>query len=62
MNANLIRTPLLLLAALVLVVGGVAVRSAPAQATVKCYFKTCMVYPDGSRICQVEEVPCPTQT
>lgn len=30
--------------------------------TVKCYFKDCIVYPDGSRICEVKEVPCPNES
>lgn len=30
--------------------------------TTKCYFKDCIVFPDGSRWCEVKEVPCPTQT
>jgi hypothetical protein len=25
----------------------------------KCYFKDCVVFDDGSRLCEVKEVPCP---
>ncbi len=28
----------------------------------KCYFKDCIVFDDGSRLCEVKEVPCPEQT
>jgi hypothetical protein len=30
--------------------------------TVKCYFKDCIVFADGSRICEVKEVPCPNES
>lgn len=32
------------------------------HAQMKCYFKDCVVFADGSRLCQVKEVPCPTET
>lgn len=32
------------------------------HAQMKCYFKDCIVFADGSRLCQVKEVPCPTET
>lgn len=32
-----------------------------AQVT-KCYFKDCIVFENGTRICEVKEVPCPTVT
>jgi hypothetical protein len=32
------------------------------HAQMKCYFKDCIVFEDGSRLCQVKEVPCPTET
>jgi hypothetical protein len=44
-----------------LLVAGVAAPAASralyAQTT--CYFKDCLVYPDGSRLCSVKQVPCP---
>ena len=30
------------------------------HAQVRCYFKDCVVYPDGSRECKVIQIPCPT--
>ena len=27
----------------------------------KCYFKDCVVFPDGSRFCEVKEIPCPKE-
>lgn len=32
------------------------------HAQVRCYFKDCLVYPDGTRSCKVTEIPCPTAT
>ncbi|HEX8392141.1 MAG TPA: hypothetical protein VF665_07310 [Longimicrobium sp.] len=29
--------------------------------TTKCYFKDCVVYEDGTRLCQVREIACPAQ-
>jgi hypothetical protein len=37
-----------------------AVRVLHAQDT-KCYFKDCIVFADGSRLCTVREVPCPAE-
>lgn len=31
------------------------------QAQTKCYFKDCLVYPNGLRICEVREVACPVE-
>lgn len=28
----------------------------------KCYFKDCIVFEDGSRLCEVREIPCPEET
>ncbi|HEX6369188.1 MAG TPA: hypothetical protein VF006_09665 [Longimicrobium sp.] len=39
----------------------VAVRAAGAQQVVKCYFKDCLVFEDGSRLCEVKEIPCPNE-
>ena len=30
--------------------------------TTKCYFKDCLVFLNGTRICEVREVPCPEAT
>lgn len=30
--------------------------------TMKCYFKDCIVFADGSRMCEVKEVPCPNES
>jgi hypothetical protein len=32
-----------------------------AQQVIKCYFKDCLVFADGSRLCEVKEVPCPKE-
>jgi hypothetical protein len=48
-------------AATVLAVGAPIASHVYAQ-TVKCYFKDCIVFADGSRICEVKEVPCPSET
>lgn len=42
-------------------VAPVATRMLHAQ-EMKCYFKDCVVFEDGSRLCEVKEVPCPAQT
>jgi hypothetical protein len=33
-----------------------------AQQVIKCYFKDCLVFEDGSRFCTIKEVPCESQT
>lgn len=33
-----------------------------AQQVMKCYFKDCLVFEDGSRFCTVKEVPCESET
>ena len=50
-----------ILAAGLLAVGAPVASRLHAQ-WVKCYFKDCLVYPDGSRICEVKEVPCPNES
>lgn len=50
-----------ILAAGLLAVGAPIANRVYAQ-TMKCYFKDCLVYPDGSRICEVKEVPCPNES
>jgi hypothetical protein len=30
------------------------------QAQTRCYFKDCLVFENGARICEVREVPCPS--
>lgn len=32
----------------------------PATAQVKCYIRKCVVYPDGSQVCQQTPVDCST--
>lgn len=50
-----------MLAASLLAVGAPIASHVYAQ-TVKCYFKDCLVFADGSRICEVKEVPCPNES
>lgn len=50
------------LAAGLLVIGAPIAGHVHAQAVMKCYFKDCIVYPDGTRWCEVKEVPCPSET
>ena len=45
-----------------LLAAGAPVASHLYAQTVKCYFKDCIVYADGSRFCEVKEVPCPNET
>ena len=33
-----------------------------AQQEIRCYFKDCLVFEDGSRLCTVKEVPCENET
>lgn len=33
-----------------------------AQQVIKCYFKDCLVFEDGSRFCTTKEVPCESET
>lgn len=40
------------------VAGPTGIRLLHAQ-ELKCYFKDCVVFEDGSRYCEVKEVPCP---
>jgi hypothetical protein len=47
-------------AALVAVAASLAGRALYAQ-EMKCYFKQCIVFEDGSRLCEVKEIPCPEQ-
>ena len=32
------------------------------RAQTRCYFKDCLVFLNGTRICEVREVPCPEAT
>jgi hypothetical protein len=41
--------------------GPLVTRAAHAQQVIKCYFKECLVFADGSRLCDVKEVPCPKE-
>lgn len=50
-----------MLAASLLAVGAPIASHVYAQ-TVKCYFKDCLVFADGSRVCEVKEVPCPNES
>jgi hypothetical protein len=50
-----------MLAASVLAVGAPIAGHVYAQ-TVTCYFKDCIVYADGSRFCEVKQVPCPNES
>lgn len=50
----------LLLAAGLFAIGAPVASRVYAQET-KCYFKDCVVFPDGSRFCEVKEVPCPRE-
>lgn len=36
----------------------IASRVLHGQQVIKCYFKDCLVFEDGSRLCTVKEVPC----
>ena len=40
----------------------VANRVLHAQQVVKCYFKDCLVFENGSRLCTVKEVPCENES
>ena len=40
----------------------IAGRGLAAQQVVRCYFKDCLVFADGSRLCTVKEVPCEKET
>jgi hypothetical protein len=44
------------------VVAPLANRVLSAQQEIKCYFKDCVVFEDGSRLCTVKEVPCEHET
>ena len=37
-------------------------RALNAQQEIRCYFKDCLVFEDGSRLCTVKEVPCEHET
>lgn len=39
-----------------------ASRALNAQQEIRCYFKDCLVFEDGSRLCTVKEVPCQHET
>ena len=39
-----------------------ASRALNAQQEIRCYFKDCLVFEDGSRLCTVKEVPCEHET
>jgi hypothetical protein len=53
----------IVLGAAVLAAVGVPIAShvLQAQQVIKCYFKDCLVFEDGSRLCTVKEVPCPNE-
>jgi hypothetical protein len=44
------------------VVPPLANRALNAQQEIRCYFKDCLVFEDGSRLCTVKEVPCENET
>jgi hypothetical protein len=49
-------------AGLMAVVAPLANCALNAQQEVRCYFKDCLVFEDGSRLCTVKEVPCEHET
>ena len=53
-----IRYTVLVAGVMATVVAPLAARVLNAQQVVKCYFKDCLVFEDGSRLCTVKEVPC----
>ncbi|MBB4639020.1 hypothetical protein [Longimicrobium terrae] len=50
-------------AALLLAVAiGAPAGAALLHAQTKCFFKDCLVFPNGTRVCEVREVACPEAT
>lgn len=60
MFRHVLRKSLLAGGLVAIVMTPIATRVLHAQ--MKCYFKDCIVFEDGSRLCKVREVPCPTET
>ena len=50
------------IAAAGLIAVGAPIASRVYAQEVKCYFKDCIVFADGSRVCDVKEVPCPNES